>query len=391
MLFPSPISRAAVLAVVVSLSGSVLMAAEDTREIQFPDVPDYLTLPADLHQHTVFSDGNVWPSIRVEEGVRDGLAAVSMTDHLEYQPHADDIPHPDRNRSHHIARQHAANKDWDILVVHGAEITRDMPPGHVNAVFISDSNKLLIDDPVEAIREARRQGAFAFWNHPAWPVQSPAGTAQLTPMHEQLIAEGLLQGIEVVNQYNYSDDALALALEHGLTIMGTSDTHGLVDWEFGEFPHNHRPVTLVFAEGRTETALRDALFAGRTVVWFGNTLIGRDEWLRPLLHASIDVEPQTYRENTTVLTVKLSNHSDAEFMLKNVGEVRLHNQAEVVTLPPHGELDLFVITLATAEPREVGLEFEVLNAVTAPDTHPVIALPLGVITKDSFPERKQGH
>jgi hypothetical protein len=391
MLSPFSTSRAAVVAVLVGLGSSAVVAAENTREIQFPDVPGYMTLVADLHQHTVFSDGNVWPSIRVEEGVRDGVAVVSMTDHLEYQPHADDIPHPDRNRSHHIAKAHAANKGWDILVVHGAEITRDMPPGHVNAVFINDSNKLLIDDPVEAIREAHRQGAFAFWNHPAWPSQSPHGTAKLTPMHEQLIAEGLLQGIEVVNQYNYSDDALAIALEHDLTIMGTSDTHGLVDWEFGEFPHNHRPVTLVYAEGRTEVAVKDALMAGRTSVWFGNTLIGRDEWLRPLLHASIEVEPLAYRENSTVLIVKLSNHSDAEYQLRNVGEIRLHNQAEVVTLPPHSSMELFVITLATTEPCEIGLEFEVLNAVTAPDTHPVIALPLGVIHEDSYPDRPRGH
>ena len=28
-----------------------------------PDIPGYRTLKADLHLHTVFSDGNVWPKI----------------------------------------------------------------------------------------------------------------------------------------------------------------------------------------------------------------------------------------------------------------------------------------------------------------------------------------
>lgn len=60
-------------------------------------------LSTDLHIHTVFSDGAVWPSIRVEEARREGLDLIAMTEHLEYQPHAKDIPHPDRNRSYTIA------------------------------------------------------------------------------------------------------------------------------------------------------------------------------------------------------------------------------------------------------------------------------------------------
>lgn len=42
----------------------------------------------DLHIHTVFSDGNVWPTLRVEEARREGLDLIAMTEHLEYQPHA---------------------------------------------------------------------------------------------------------------------------------------------------------------------------------------------------------------------------------------------------------------------------------------------------------------
>lgn len=79
-----------------------LLAQHDhghNRPIQFPDIPGYQTLKCDFHQHTVFSNGSVWPNIRVQEAVKDGLDAISITDHLEYQPHEDDIPHPDLNRS----------------------------------------------------------------------------------------------------------------------------------------------------------------------------------------------------------------------------------------------------------------------------------------------------
>ena len=39
-------------------------------KIDFPDIPGYKTLKCEFHQHTVFSDGSVWPEIRVAEAVR---------------------------------------------------------------------------------------------------------------------------------------------------------------------------------------------------------------------------------------------------------------------------------------------------------------------------------
>ena len=116
---------------------------------------------ADLHIHTTFSDGSVWPNIRVEEALKEGLDLISITDHLEYQPHRKDLPNPDRNRSYSIA-EGAANKS-KLTVIRGAEITRSMPPGHINAVFIQDANKLLFpDDPTAGIKEANRQKGLFF-------------------------------------------------------------------------------------------------------------------------------------------------------------------------------------------------------------------------------------
>ena len=104
------------------------------RNIVFPDVEGYVTLVTDLHTHSVFSDGHVWPKIRVGEALRDGLDGLAITEHLEYQPHRADILHPDRNRAYQQAREAAMQSD--LLVIPGSEITRDMPAGHINAVFI---------------------------------------------------------------------------------------------------------------------------------------------------------------------------------------------------------------------------------------------------------------
>ena len=53
------------------------------RAIVFPDTADYQTLAVDLHTHSVFSDGHVWPNIRVAEALQDGLDAIAITEHLE--------------------------------------------------------------------------------------------------------------------------------------------------------------------------------------------------------------------------------------------------------------------------------------------------------------------
>ena len=136
------------------------------RVARFPSIPGYLSLSCDFHIHTVFSDGSVWPDIRLQEALKDSLDAFSLTEHLEYQPHKADIPNPDRNKSFDIVSSLA--KPYEILVVKGAEITRGMPPGHNNAIFIKDANKLLNIDSLEVFKEAKNQGAFTFWNHPNW-------------------------------------------------------------------------------------------------------------------------------------------------------------------------------------------------------------------------------
>ena len=48
-------------------------AGAQSRFIEFPDVDGYQTLVVDLHIHSIFSDGDVWPSIRVQESLLDGL------------------------------------------------------------------------------------------------------------------------------------------------------------------------------------------------------------------------------------------------------------------------------------------------------------------------------
>ncbi len=137
----------------------------------------------------------------MDEALRDGLDALAITEHLEYQPHIADIPHPDRNRSYQDAA--SAAKNSDLLVIPGAEITRNLPASHMNALFVTDANKLLslaaseppktfkehsqlakAWPPQNAVQAANDQGAFVFWNHSWWTSDFPNGIPSISDFHQ---------------------------------------------------------------------------------------------------------------------------------------------------------------------------------------------------------------
>lgn len=362
------------------------------RKLFFPDIENYKTLLTDFHQHTVFSDGLVWPTIRVDEAVRDGLDAISLTEHLEYQPFSKDIPNPDRNRAYIVANDFTErlNKSIDkkLIIINGQEITRSMPPGHINAIFLDDANKLLHpNDSLKGIQEANKQNAFVFWNHPAWPAQRSDGIARLDEFHKYLIDKNLLHGIEVVNELYFSEEALDIAIKNNLTIMGTSDVHGLIDWLF-KVPNDdealntnspgHRPITMVFAKNKSKESIKEALFAGRTVVFYNELLIGKEENLKPLIQKCLlinninDLE-LGYSEDgkSTIKKIEIKNISDAPFILKNLNPFTFETNSDIISINPNSTHTLAVKTKGEDLKN---LEFEVLNGIIAPKEYVKIIL-----------------
>ena len=359
----------------------------DEQVIVFPDTARHVTVVADLHTHTVFSDGHVWPNVRVAEALRDGLDAVAITDHLEYQPHRAFVPNPDRNAAVAEARMAAAGED--LLVIAGSEITRNPPAGHMNAVFVEDANALWpVGDrsgadlarfrgewPAEdAVAAANAQGGFVFWNHPWGSPRTPDYRTELTELHETLIGRGQLHGIEIVNGVRYNEEAHRIALEHGLTFIGTSDVHNLVDWSYDLRRGGHRPVTLALAEERTPDGLRDALLEGRTVIWFEELLIGRPEHVGELLEAVLTLGAVVRDTGAEIVRATLENASSAVLRLRHLSTAAqsFHGAADLVNVEPQGRTELVLKPAEAAD--EVVLEFEVLNAITSPNTHPRVVL-----------------
>jgi len=350
-------------------------SAAQNKKINFPDVDGYKVLVCDLHIHSVFSDGGVWPTIRVEEGIREGLDVVSITDHLEYQPHKDDIPHANRNRGYELAKAFA--KDNNILVINGSEVTRTMPPGHINAIYLQDANLLLKDDPMEVIREASRQGAFIFWDHPSWPTQTEDGGVKLFDMHQQLLKDGMIHGIEVINGNTYYEDAVDLALKHNLAMIGSSDVHGLTEWDYQLFKGNHRPVTLIFAKEKTETSVKEALVARRTVAWHNSLLVGPEKYVSLLIQSIINIQSAKYQGSahmgeTTVLTVVLENNSEVEMTLENASPFTFQQSPETIVIPPRSQKTIFVKTIKKL--KNIEIPFVVKSAITGVKKHPTWVL-----------------
>jgi 3',5'-nucleoside bisphosphate phosphatase len=324
---------------------------------------DSFWISTDLHIHTVFSDGEVWPSIRVKEAQREGLDLIAMTEHLEYQPHSEDIPHPDRNRSFIVASSQLADGDA-LQVINGSEITREMPPGHINAVFIKDANMLLHSDSLTGIQEANKQGAFVFWNHPNWDAQRADGIARLDPFHKYLIRNKLLHGIEVVNETTYSEEALQIALDNDLAILGTSDIHGLTDWAHEIGTGGHRPMTFVKVAQPTPEAVKEALFQRKTVVWYNDLIIGNEESISQIVNDNIHFGSLRYDEDKTILNVQVTNESSLPFHMEYLGDFSFHKRTTIFKIPAKSSIELQIKT--KTKKKSVELPFKILNAVIGP-------------------------
>lgn len=340
------------LLLVVSAIAGTTFGVDARREIQFPNLPGYQTLACDLHMHTIFSDGQVWPTVRVAEAWRQGLDAISITDHIEYRPYKDDVVLK-HGRSYELAA--GAAKAANLLFIKGAEITRDTPPGHFNALFLDDIQALDTKEFLDAIKAANAQGAFVMWNHQGWQGEEKG---RWMDVHTQMLQNKWLHAMEICNGDEYYPTAHQWAIEKNLTMVGNTDIHA-PDLRQASTSADHRTMTLVFAKDRTLAGLKEALFAGRTLVWFKDQLIGREEWLRPLFNACVKVGQPTVRAKNHVI-VEVGNLSNADIRLERRGKV---GPAEIV-LPANAIVSLRISASDTKKPIE--LDYTASNLIIAP-------------------------
>jgi 3',5'-nucleoside bisphosphate phosphatase len=353
--------------------------AQERSGIHIPDVLGYKTLTADLHTHTVLSDGLVWPTVRTEEALREGVDIIAITDHVEAtnlfrfeRIFGDDLKideeggySPDRNRPFKIAKEAAEGNE--VFVINGAEISRTMPPGHHNALFLTDVNKLNTPHPEwkEAFLVAKDQGAFIFWNHPA-SFQDPEPTTLWWEEHTWLLENEMMHGIEVVNGKQYDPVAHQWALDKNLAIIGNTDIHAPIGMSYAIHEGEKRTMTLVFTTERSLEGIKEALFARRTAAFYDNKLVGPRHFLDAIFTNSIAIESVERIESG--LQAVINNQTDIPFSLsKAEGNDPSLEFLSSITFPAGKHTTIKVYSEEPSSHNKIDLKMIVNNLLIAPE------------------------
>jgi len=346
------------------------------KEIVLPQVNGYNVYKADLHTHTIFSDGQVMPELRVREAWKDGLDVIAITDHIEYRrhestlveylnkyvgkKHKEAVNHKisdgeitkdgimvDLNTSVRMAEKSA--KNYGLTIIPGTEITRNVSvAGHYNALFTTDNNLIFDTDAYQSIRNAKSQGALVMHNHPGWRKTS----LDYSELDQKVYGEGLIDGVEVMNGNEFYPSIIDRAIEKGIFIAANSDIHATTSEEYRAVGYD-RPMTLILAKDKSLASLREALEQNRTLAYGYGALSGAEQLLMDFFLASVKVE------SIAPQTVLLTNLSSVSYTLRR-------GKGNQIILPPMASIRLSVGKDATS------IKLQVLNMWSGADRHPEV-------------------
>ncbi len=353
-------------------------------QIVLPQVDGFNCYTADLHVHTIFSDGELSPAERVKEAWIDGLDILAITDHIETRRQERDmlkflkgyspdkkgfepinvrcsrgVPADERgivsdlNLSTELARK--AAKDYPgLTIIKGTEISREpVNIGHYCALFTTDNNVLYSTDDAQTIRNARKQGAIITHNHPGWNRTS----TDMTEFEKKVYAEGLIDGIEVSNGCSFYPKVVRRAVEKKLYVVSATDVHSSTTPMFRDLGF-FRDMTLIFAKDTSEKELRKAFLSQRTLGYCGGNIIGELSLLEKFFRASVRAD--YLYTNKKGVQVMLTNTTSFDYTLCYGNRV--------VTLPA-------MKSMAVALPSEK-VAFTVKNMIHVDYQHPTIELKL---------------
>ena len=287
-------------------------------EIILPQVGGYNCYKADLHTHTIYSDGEMTPREKVREAWYDGLDILAITDHLEsrrysqymlnalapfnpdgkpYQYHhagsarlrpdgTDAGITTDLNATFDEAKEYVEKEGYPITLIKGVEISRKpQTQGHFNALFVKDINALYDIDTKKTFRNVHKQGGLVIHNHPAYRRE----TTDKSEWQEEVYKEGLIDGVEIVNGLDFYPKMIRRCVEENLAMVAGTDSHRPTSGQFKDYGF-FRTMTIILAKDKSEKSLRNALKERRTIAYSGGQLMGEEMWLAELLKASVSCQ-----------------------------------------------------------------------------------------------------
>ncbi len=349
------------------------------KEIIIPQVNGYNVYKADLHTHTIYSDGQVVPKFRVSEAWLDGIDIMAVTEHVEYRPveaemavyleqyideeykqevakFKDGKKKPSRDGKKvdlntSVRKAQAFAKGYGITIIPGLEITRDASKeGHFNALFTTDNNLVYNKDSYKSILNAKAQGALIQHNHPGWK-RTDIG---YNDFQKKIYGEGLVDGVEVVNTAEIYPGITDRCNNDGLYITANSDIHGSTFSTY-RAQGEDRPMTLVFAKDKSLESVREALVERRTLAYAYENVWGADQLLKDMFLASMKVEQVKGRKYL------VTNISSVPYVVAEPGKNPVH-------ISPFTSIFLNVAKESNA------IILEVRNMWNGAETHPTVEI-----------------
>ena len=343
-------------------------------EIILPKVNGLNVYKADLHTHSIYSDANLTPEQRVTEAWLDGLDIFAMTDHVEYRRHegsmlqflkgytgGEAIKAVNTNIIRKAANEEGIKADLNLptilaqkaakaygdsfLVIPGCEITREPKKiGHYNALFTTDNNAIYDPDPLQSLRNAKKQGALITHNHPGWSRKS----CDFTEFEEQAYGEGLIDGVEIMNGIWFYPKTMRRCVDKGLYMLGCTDIHAQTNVyrDNGIF----RTMTLIFAKENTLKEVRKALEKRMTLAYSSGNIAGDAELLQDFFKASVSCNFLA-RGKKDVAVYALTNSTSIGYKLR-MGK-------KVYELPAFQTITIYVAKDSSGKDKDV--EFYVEN------------------------------
>ena len=312
-------------------------------EFNAPQIDGYTPYKADLHTHTIFSDGHLSMEARVKEAWADGLDVMAVTEHLEWRPleknfvkyFAGYMPKGTKAQAYgFVSKNRPADKSsikvdfnipvqiaikeakmYDITIIPGIEITRkEGLYSHFNALFTKDNNEIYAFETIQSLRNAKAQGAFIMHNHPGWkhPDMKP------TKFEKEVYKEGLLDGIEVINSSEFYPKAIDRANKYNLCMTASTDIHYPTSEAYSG-TGSRRNMTIIYAKDKSLASLREAMEAHRTLCYSHGTLAGGEELLRKFFMASVTAH-KTAPDTKGKKYVVIKNTSSVDWLLWRDGE-----------------------------------------------------------------------
>ena len=341
------------------------------QEIILPQVMGYNIYKADLHTHTIYSDGSVTAPWRVREAWCDGLDIIAITDHIEYRRiernlikyMGEYIKEEYRNlpkgvntnlqgvsadergilANLNVGYEEAveSNEQYGMLIIRGVEITRN--EGHYNAIFTTDNNKIYHPDIKQSVQNAVDQGAIVFQNHPK---MDKSTKTSMTPLAEDLYNSGLVKGMEIGNGHAFWGRLVPYCIKNNVPMFSNSDGHATMAERFQPYYNNgvYRNMTFILAKNCDEKSIKKAILEGRTIAYHNNRLVGKEEYLAELFKESVSIEHKCDNKKETM--VILTNKSSIPYTVKfGKTEMIVHAMGAVMLPLPKGSKEAeFTVT-----------------------------------------------